>query len=151
NIMTIKNDNNKDTKKRKSFFSLLLANLFGSKKELSLMEEEDVQSPWRTVVATFRSNKISMAALIMFLLIFAVVLIGPLIHPIDLSISETSQINIAPGYDMLKIPEALNGKVQDITVGPTYSVGVSTNGDMYIWGKTKITSTIDVKHIPGDM
>lgn len=149
--MTNKNDNNKDNKKRKSFFSLLLANLFGSKKELSLMEEEDVQSPWRTVLATFRSNKVSMLGLIVFLTIFAIVLIGPLLHPIDLSFSETSQLNVAPGFDMLNVPEALNGNLQDITVGPTYSVGVSTNGDMYIWGKTRITGTIDLKHIPADM
>lgn len=148
--MTMKNDNKKD-EKRQSFFSLLLASLFGGKKELALTEEEDVQSPWRTVVATFRSNKVSMTGLIIFLAIFVVVLIGPLLHPIDLSFSETSQINVAPGYDMLNVPEALNGNLQDIAVGPTYSVGVSTSGDMYIWGKTRITSTIDVKHIPADM
>lgn len=150
--MSTKNDKNKNNdKKGKNFFSLLLANLFGGRKELSLMEEEEVQSPWRTVTATFRSNKVSMVALIIFLVIFAIVIIGPLLNPIDLSFSETSQINVAPGFDMLDIPESLNGKVQDITVGPTYSVGVSTNGDMYIWGKTRITSTIDVKHIPADM
>lgn len=149
--MTMNNNNNNDNKKRQSFFSLLLASLFGGKKELALTEEEDVQSPWRTVVATFRSNKISMMGLLIFLAIFLVVLIGPLLNPIDLSFSETSQINVGPGKDMLNVPEALNGKLQDIAVGPTYSVGVSTNGDMYIWGKTKITSTIDVKHIPADM
>ena len=149
--MTMKNDNNKDDKKRQSFFSLLFGNLFGNKKELSLMEEEDVQSPWKTVTKTFMSNKISMGGLLVFIAIFLIVLIGPLINPIDLSYSETSQINIGPGKDMLNIPTALNGKLQDLTVGPTYSVGVSTNGDMYIWGKTRITSTIDVKHIPADM
>ena len=149
--MTMNNDNNKDNKKRQSFFSLLLANLFGGKKELDLTEEEDVQSPWRTVIATFKSNKVSMMGLIIFLAIFLVVLIGPLLNPIDLAFSETSQINVGPGKDMLNVPEALNGKLQDIAVGPTYSVGVSTNGDMYIWGKTRITSTIDVKHIPADM
>ncbi len=149
--MTMKNDNKNNNKKKQSFFNLLFANLFGGKKELSLMEEEDVQSPWRTVITTFKSNKVSMAGLIIFLSIFAVVIIGPLINPIDLSFSETSQKDVAPGFDMLNIPEALNGKVQDIAVGPTYSVGVSTNGDMYIWGKTRITSTIDVKQIPADM
>ncbi|NLC04696.1 MAG: peptide ABC transporter permease, partial [Tissierellia bacterium] len=140
--MSMNNDNNKDNKKRKSFFSLLFGNLFGNKKELSLMEEEDVQSPWRTVINTFRGNKISMTGLLIFLTIFLIVLIGPLLDPIDLSYSETSQINVGPGKDMLNIPQALNGNLQDIAIGPTYSVGVSTNGDMYIWGKTRITSTI---------
>ena len=149
--MSMNNDNNKDNKKRKSFFSLLFGNLFGNKKELSLMEEEDVQSPWRTVINTFRGNKISMTGLLIFLSIFLIVLIGPLLDPIDLSYSETSQINVGPGKDMLNIPQALNGNLQDIAIGPTYSVGVSTNGDMYIWGKTRITSTIDVKYIPPDM
>ena len=96
------------------------------------MEEEDVQSPWRTVINTFRGNKISMTGLLIFLTIFLIVLIGPLLDPIDLSYSETSQINVGPGKDMLNIPQALNGNLQDIAIGPTYSVGVSTNGDMYI-------------------
>jgi len=130
---------------KKSSTRLLFGNLFGRKKELSIFEEEQVQSPFRTVMRTFRDNKVSMTAFYVFLLIFLTVTIGPMIKPIDLSFSETSQQNIAPGFDFLKFPEALNGKVQDIAVGPTFSLGVSTDGDLYIWGKTRVTRTVDIK------
>jgi len=145
--MSTKN-NNKD--KKDSFLSLLFKNLFGGKKQLSVMEEEQVQSPWKTVAKTFRSNKVAMSGLIIFILIFITVMVGPLIRPIDLSFSETSQKDIAPGFDMMKYPEGLVGKVQDMATGPTFTVAASTEGKLYIWGKTRISGTIDVRNLPRD-
>ena len=139
-----------ENKKKKSFMSLLFGNLFGTKKQLSLMEEEQVQSPWRTVVKTFRSNKVAMTGFIVFLLIFITVMVGPFIKSIDLAFSETSQINVAPGKDFMDVPEELIGKVQDISVGPTFSVAASTDGKFYIWGKTRVSSVIDVRNLPRD-
>ena len=86
-----------------------------------------------------------------FFLIFLIVLVGPLILPIDLSFSETSQQNVEPGFNFMEIPSELQGKVKDISVGRTFSAGVSTDGDVYIWGKTEITPTIDIKNLPDDM
>ena len=149
--MTIKQDNNnKKDNKKKSFFSLLMGNLFGAKQELSIMEEEQVLSPFRTVINSFKSNKVAMFGFITFILIFLVVLIGPILHPIDLSFSEISQQNVAPGSDFLKFPKEVEGKLQDITVGPTFSIGLTTDGDMKIWGKTRISSTINMKKFPVD-
>lgn len=149
--MTIKQDNNnKKDNKKKSFFSLLMGNLFGAKQELSIMEEEQVLSPFRTVINSFKSNKVAMFGFITFILIFLVVLIGPILHPIDLSFSEISQQNVAPGSDFLKFPKEFEGKLQDITVGPTFSIGLTTDGDMKIWGKTRISSTINMKKFPVD-
>lgn len=152
--MTVKQDNlnKKNDQKKKSFLSLLFGNLFGgNKSSLSIMEEEQVQSPLKTIIKTFRANKVAMTGLIIFLSIFVTVMVGPLIMPIDLSFSEISQQNIAPGFDMMDIPEELDGKIADITIGPTFSVGVSTEGKVYIWGKTRVSSTIDVRKMPKDM
>lgn len=151
-MSTSKTANKNEKKEKKSFASLLFNRLFGfgNKKELSILEEEQVQSPWRTVIRTFRSNKVSMTGLIIFLLIFATVMIGPLIKPVDLSFSETSQQNVAPGFDLMKVPSELQGKIQDISVGPTFSVGVSTDGKVYVWGKSRITSAIDISNLPKD-
>ncbi|SCG82330.1 Oligopeptide transport system permease protein appC [Proteiniborus sp. DW1] len=150
--MTVKqlNENNKDNKNKKSFFSLLFSNLFGKRKELSILEEEQVQSPWRTVIRTFRENKVAMTGLVVFLLIFITVMIGPLIKPIDLSFLETSQQNVAPGFDIMKFPESLQGNVADISVGPTFSVAASKDGKLHIWGKTKVSSVIDIRNLPQD-
>lgn len=145
-----KNDNKKNNQKKKSFLHLLFINLFGGKKKMDVFEEE-IQSPWQTVRSTFKDDKVAMTAFITFLVIVAIVLVGPVVHPIDLSFSETSQQNVEPGLDLMKVPESLKGKVQDIAIGPTFSVGVSTDGKLYIWGKTRISSTINVKKIPADM
>jgi peptide/nickel transport system permease protein len=141
------NSNNK----KPNFLYLLFAKLFGGKKQLSLLEEEQMESPFRIVVNNFRDNKVAMTGLIVFILIFAFVLIGPYFFPLDLSFTETSQQNVPPGLDLMKVPKELQGKVQQISVGPTFSVGISTDGKLYIWGKTKVTRAIDVKDTPQNM
>ena len=144
-------DNKVIEKKKRSFISLLFSNLFGGKNKLSIKEEEQIQSPFRTVVKTFRSNKISMVALSVFILIFVIVLVGPIVKPIDLSFSETSQQNVAPGFDLMEVPPSLKGRVQDMAVGPIFTVAATTDGQLYIWGKTRISSTLDVKSVPSNM
>ncbi len=75
-----------------------------------------------------------------------------MVNPIDLSFSEVSQQHIPPGRNLMKYPKALEGKVQDISTGPKFSVATSTDGKLYIWGgKTKITDTIDLRKVPKDM
>ena len=141
------NQNNK-SEKRPSFFKVLLSNLFGGKQKLSIYEEAQIQSPLKTIVKTFSENKVAMSALAIWLLIFIAVVIGPLFNPVDLAYSETSQINVDPGFDMLNVPKDLQGNIKKISVGPTFSVGLSNDGQMYVWGKTKVTNAIDVKNIP---
>ncbi|MDR7870633.1 MAG: ABC transporter permease subunit [Tissierellaceae bacterium] len=142
-----KNNDQKNNKKKYSLFG----SLFGNRNELSILEEEQVESPLKTMVNSYRSNKVSMAALSIFLLIFLIVLIGPLVMPIDLSFIETTQQNIAPGLDMMDFPKELDGNVEQIAIGPTFSVGLDKDGKVYTWGKTKITNTIDIKNVPEDM
>lgn len=141
----------KNNKKKKSFFSLLFGNLFGGKQELGLLEEEQVQSPFRTMVRTFKSNKVAMTALVTFLLIFITVIIGPVLMPINLSFVETSQENRAPGFDLLKVPDSLQGNVEDMAIGSTFTLASATNGNLYIWGKTRVSSTINVRNVPANM
>src|SRR5690625_2501516 len=143
-------EKNKETKERTSFSRLLFRNLFGGRRELSIFEEEEVQGPWRTVFATFLSNKMAMTGLVIFLLIFLTVLIGPLFKPIDLSFSDATQKDVAPGFDMMKIPKELDGNIADIYVGPYYSLGVSKDGEVFVWGKTRITATTNLRNFPTD-
>ena len=140
----------KDTNQKKKKPSLL-KRLFGGKSDMSIYEEELVQSPFRTIISNFKDNKVAMTGLIGFSIILLIVLIGPFIFPIDTSFSEVSQINVAPGLDMMDVPEELQGNIKQISIGPTFSVGISNNGDVYIWGKTKISSALDVANIPEDM
>ena len=58
---------------------------------------------------------------------------------------DNTQLNVAPGMNMMKIPDGMKHKVADISPGTTYGVGVDTDGNVYTWGYTKITETIDLK------
>ena len=144
--------NEKKTKKSKRSHVSLIGLLFGNRrKQLSFLEEEQLQSPMRTVIKNFVANKVAMTSLIIFLFIFLSVLIYPMVNDIDLSYQEQTQQNIAPGFNMMKVPKKLQGNIKEISVGSTFSVGLSNDGEVFVWGKTKITSVIDVKNIPDNM
>lgn len=141
----------KNNKEKKHSFSLL-KRLFGGKSKLDdvdIMQEEAMQSPMRTVVKNFVENKLALGGLIVFLVIFLTVLIGPHFYPITLSEKEETQVNVAPGLDMMDVPDELAGNVKQISVGSTFSVGLDNDGNVYVWGKTKISNKIDIaKDLP---
>ena len=58
---------------------------FGPGRELSFLEEEQVQSPLRSMAKRFFTNKIAMTGLIVFLSCLLLVIIGPIFLPLDLS------------------------------------------------------------------
>lgn len=141
----------KNNKEKKHSFSLL-KRLFGGKSKLGdvdVMQEEALQSPMRTIVKNFTENKLAMGGLIVFLVIFLIVLIGPHFYPITLSEKEETQVNVAPGMNMMDVPDELVGNVKQISVGTTFSVGLDNDGNVYVWGKTKISNKIDIaKDLP---
>ena len=129
----------------------IFAKLFGPKQQRSFMEEEQLQSPARTIIRNFVSNKLGMTGLIVFLCIFLFVMIGPRYWILDLSYQDNTQTNVPPMNTMLTLPDELVGKVVDITPGTTYAAGISTDGDVYLWGYTKITETIDLADVPEEV
>lgn len=126
----------KSEKKSGSFGSSLFGRLFGRKRKLSVFEEEQIQSPFRTIVRNFRSNKIAMFGTIVFLVIFLSCFILPIFFPLDVTYTDSSQQNIAPGYSMLSVPNELkNGNAVDIAGGGTFGIGADKNGKVYLWGQ----------------
>jgi len=124
----------------------------GSRQELSFLEEEQMMSPWRTTMRKFRESKLSMTGVIVFLIMFLIMIFGPLVFVQDLSYAEPTQANLAPGYNMMQYPSQLvKDGVQKISAGKSYAVGVSQKGDVYTWGKTKISAAIDMKNLPKDL
>lgn len=137
--------------KKQSWIRMLFQNLFGKRDELDIYKEEQIQSPTRTIIRTFASNKLSMTALIGFVILLLIVIIGPMLYPVDLAFSEQSQQNISPGQNMMSVPpELVQNGIRDIAVGRTFSVGVDDNGEVYIWGKTNVPGT-NVTNIPEDL
>lgn len=130
----------------------LFARLFGNRnKQLSFMEEEQLQSPTRMIVRNFVNNKLGMTGLIIFLCIFLFVMIGPKFFILDLSYQDNTQTNVPPTLSMLSVPDELEGNIKDLTPGTTFGVGVDNDGHLYTWGYTRITEVIDVGVIPQEV
>ncbi len=117
-------------------------------KELDALTEEKIVSPGRQMVKSFFHNRLAMTGLVIFLTCLLLVLIGPKFYPIDLSYSDGTQQNIAPGFDMMKVPTEIVSKVTSISPGSTFGFALTDEGKIVSWGKTKITSIIDLADIP---
>ena len=139
--------------KKTSTIGAAFARMFGmQKKERSFMEEEALQSPTRVAARNFFHRPTAVFGLVVFILIFLLVMIGPYFMPIDLGHSDSSLTNIAPGYDMMSVPKQMREEgVADITAGQTYGIGLSKAGKVYTWGYTKVSDAIDLKDVPEEL
>lgn len=130
----------------------ILGRLFGNRnKTVDVMVEEQIQSPGRMMLSNFLHNRLGMTGLIIFLLILIFVVVGPYMFHLDLGDTDNTQQNVPPTNNMMAVPAELDGNISAIAAGPTYGVGCSMDGKVYIWGYTKITDTIDLKNIPDEV
>ena len=117
------------------------------KEQRSVLEEEQMQSPFRTIIKNLLENKLAMGGLIVFVSIFAMCFILPIWFHQDLNYQDPTQKNIAPGFSFLSVPSDLKDNAEVIEFGPTYGVGVDKDGYVYEWGQL----TKNLKKIPADM
>ena len=139
--------------KKTSSFGTVLSRMFGiKKKELNFQEEEALQSPGRVTARNFFRRPTAVFGLVVFVVIFALVMIGPYYMPIDLGHSDSNLSNMAPGYNMMDVPkQMIKEGIADIVAGQTYGVGLSEAGKIYTWGNTKVSNTIDLKNVPEEL
>lgn len=139
--------------KKNEFFLLRWVKrlLWGSNRELSVMEEEALQSPFRMVVKNFWAKRLSRIAVIVFAIILLIVIIGPILLPIDLSYQDNTQTHVAPGYSLMKVPKEMEGKVRAIAPGTSFGVGVDTDGDVHTWGHLQVTGVITLEDVPQEV
>ncbi len=137
------NLNNKPEKKK---MGLVKSALFGRKREqLNVFQEEQIQNPWKTVIKTFASNKLSMGALILFLLIAAFMFIAPNYFKIDLGYNEPMQANLPPSQSYMKFPDAMKSGARDISIGSAFSVGIDKDGKFHAWGEKVLFAMPDLE------
>lgn len=122
------------------------------KKELNIFQEEQIQTPWKTVVKTFLSNRLSMGALIVFLLIAAFMFVAPYFFRIDLGYNEPMQANLPPSTQYMVFPEAMKNGARDVSVGSTFAVGIDKDGNFHAWGDKVMFAMPDLQATkPADM
>ena len=114
--------------------------IVGPSKELSemdVMAVENLESPSKMAVKTFFRRKLAVVALVVLISLFLFVFIGSIFIPMNANYTDTLQANIAPNFNMLKIPKELAKNVRDINGFSNFTVGVSNDNTLYIWGNTK--------------
>ncbi len=111
----------------------------GGSRELSEDEKfqvEKIESPSVMAVKAFFRRKLAVVALVMLVVLFALVLIGPMVVPMDLTYTDALQANIAPVWSMRKVPAGLKDNVRTISGFGNFTVGVSEDNSFFIWGST---------------
>ena len=114
--------------------------IVGPSKELSemdVMAVENLESPSKMAVKTFFRRKLAVVALVVLISLFLFVFIGSIFIPMNANYTDTLQANIAPNFNMLKVPKELAKNVRDINGFSNFTVGVSKDNTLYIWGNTK--------------
>ena len=125
--------------------------LFGKKKQLSVFEEEGMESQWKAAAKRFFRVPLNVVALVLFLAIFIYMMFGVMFIDFEETYQDVTQKNVSPGRDMMDVPAELNGNCKMISPGSKFTVGLSNDGKIYVWGKTKLTNTIDMAKLPDEL
>ena len=115
-------------------------------KKAKLTDVEEIVSPGRQYVKAFFEKKLAVAALVIVVAMFLFVFIGPLCMPTYTDLyKSSSQAYLPPTVSMMSVPKELNGHIKYINSNSFFTVGLSDEGKVYIWGVTKIgTTKVDI-------
>lgn len=107
----------------------------GTHKEMTILEEEAVQSPLKVTAKKFIKNKLAIVGLTVFLSVLLFCFVGSIFVKADIYYVNKTQSNTSPGFSLLSVPKDLqeNG-ILDIAIGATYSMGIDKQNNVYIWG-----------------
>ena len=120
--------------------------------EMDVMAVENLESPAKMAVKNFFRRKLAVGALVVLISMFLFVFIGSLFVPLNANYTDTLQANIAPNFSMRKVPKGLANNVKNINGFANFTVGVSNDNTLYIWGSTKDSLTkMDLSDFPEDI
>lgn len=139
---------------KKSIFSVLgtwVNRVIFPSRETDRLAEEKIVSPGKQMLRSFLHNRLAMTGMIIFLTCLVLVTVGPVFSPLDLSYTDGTQQNVAPGFDMMKLPSGIVKNVVEIQPGATFGFALTDDGKITSWGKTGITSVIDLGAIPAEV
>lgn len=122
--------------------------VFGTKKEFT-QESERIESPAKLLREAFFRKKGAVVALILLIGLFLFVFISPSFVSLDVNYTDPLQQNAEPGYSLRSAPKKLRKDTKVINGFADFTVGVSGEGELFIWGNTKDKlSGKDLKKIP---
>ncbi len=113
---------------------------FGASKELTQEDKlfvEKIESPTIMTVKAFFRRKLAVVALIVLICMFLFVFVGPYFFPMTLTYTDPLQANMAPNNTLRKVPSELQNNIRSISGFSDFTVGVSKDNSLYIWGNTQ--------------
>ncbi len=127
--------------------------LFYRDKELTKTDKElRIESPSKLLFRAFFEKKTAVVALILLGGIFLFVFVAPLFISLDINYTDPLQQNVAPIYSMRTVPRRLKNKIADINGFSDFTVGLSKDGEVFVWGNTKNRlQNTDLKEIPDEV
>lgn len=145
-------DNNNSKKTSRTSFGKRIKGLFLPRKwekeeAKSVLEEEALQTPMKTIAKNFFRNKLGIFGLILFLAIFLFSFVGSAFTKVDFNYTELTVANTKPGRNYLKVPGALKNNansIKKIVSGSSFSVALTDDGKLHIWGTE---SNLNVKSV----
>lgn len=134
---------------------------FGTKPKEEEQEEDSrvpddselIVSPGRQIFNRFIERKFAVFSVFVVLIMLCVVLIVPhfMTKYYD-SFTETTQKDLPPTLDFMNVPGELKDNIRMIDSYSSFSVGLSNDGKVYVWGIGGIGATgIDIKQIPEEV
>lgn len=118
-----------------SFKNLFKRAIGGDKAQMSVLEEEAIQTPLQTIIKNYMRNKLGMIGLAMFAAFLLFSFLGSYLYPIELTYTELPNANLAPGTNYLSVPANVNAKnVKQIVSGISFSVALLDDGTVHVWG-----------------
>ncbi len=127
----------------------------GASRELTMDEKlavEKLESPSVMAFKSFFRRPLAVIALVVLVSMFLFVFIGPSIWTMDINYTDPKQANVAPNYTFLKVPGELADNIKDINGFADFTIGVSQEGNVYVWGNTKnALSKIDLTQYPEEI
>ena len=116
-------------------------------------DSELIVSPARQVFNRFMERKFAVVSVIVVLIMFLLVFIVPhfMTKYYD-AFTETTQKDLPPTMSLMKVPKELQGNIKMIDSYSSFSVGLSNDGKVYIWGIGKLGATgLNVMDIPEEV
>jgi len=134
-------DTDKAKERKGSWLGSLVGMLFGERvSKISILEEEQVQSPFRTMVKEFFRRKLTIVGLIGFFTMLLASTILPFFFPIDLRDQDAGQVNQGPSMNMMRIPRSIRGDIAMLAAGAGFGVGVTHDDTIHVWGTVSVIS-----------
>ncbi|MCL2050468.1 MAG: ABC transporter permease subunit [Lachnospiraceae bacterium] len=117
-------------------FLLMLKRLFvPARFEEKALDEEMLRTPGKIIFLNLIHNKLAIIGFVGFVSVLLFSFIGSRVIPFTENYTELTNSNLRPSRNFLKYPAELNQKeIVKIASGVSFSVALTTDGDLTIWG-----------------